>query len=349
MKPALSTIGRYYADAARRLAFCQDAFLLLIRLYWGWQPAGASLGKPTNVAATARFFAELGIPLPTVNAVVSGTGELVGGLFLLAGLASRAAALVLVVNMTVALMTAHTGDAGAVLTEPARLMTSPPFTHLLISLIVLLFGPGLVSLDALVQRLLARRGQVQASTPPASEVETGISPRQLARSAAAAAGGLAVGAWVRGRAARSGRQGAAGGWTLVPGGDFELTPAAHEARRALDAEAPEGLQPSHLLLTKAHICCGLNTCQGKAKGGGNACFGQGGCALAKAHVCQGQNDCKGQGGCGEYPGQNTCEGKGGCAVPLKKDTWVKARKRFEELGAKVGAAVGKPPAGCPKG
>lgn len=344
MKRVLSTMGRYYTDAARRLAFGQDAFLLLVRLYWGWQLAGAGWGKLTNVAAAARFFTEIGIPIPTASAVLSGTGELAGGLLLMAGLASRAAALVLVVNLTVAMLTAHTGDARAVLAEPARLMTSPPFTHMLVSLIVLLFGPGLVSLDALARALTAKRGRVKELTPRPSEGDTRISRRQMAQWTAAAVGGIVVGAWVRGLARKSDGRPTADG-----GGALELTPAAREALRAVDAEAPDGLQPSLLLFTEAHICCGLNTCQGKAQGGGNACFGQGSCAVAKAHVCQGHNDCKGQGGCGEYPGQNTCEGKGACAVPLKKDTWVKARKRFEELAVKVGAEVGKAPAGCPKG
>src|SRR5262245_28971555 len=98
MKHLIAAIDRNSAVAARRLAFGQDAFLLLIRLYWGWQLAGAGWSKLTNVAAAARFFAEIGIPLPTASAVLSGTGELAGGLLLLAGLASRAAALVLAVN-----------------------------------------------------------------------------------------------------------------------------------------------------------------------------------------------------------------------------------------------------------
>lgn len=99
------------------------------------------------------------------------------------------------------------------------------------------------------------------------------------------------------------------------------------------------------LLYEPHVCRGLNTCQGKGKGGENACAGQGQCASVKAHTCAGDNACKGQGGCGEKPGENACKGQGSCRVPLMDKAWAKARKRFEELmgqeGKKVGAAPPK--------
>ncbi len=102
-----------------------------------------------------------------------------------------------------------------------------------------------------------------------------------------------------------------------------------------------------LLLEEPHVCRGLNTCEGKAKGGENDCAGMGTCATAEPHACNGLNECKGQGGCGEKPGMNTCEGKGACNVPIKEDkTWEKARKKFEELmkaeGKEVGPAPPKP-------
>jgi hypothetical protein len=90
------------------------------------------------------------------------------------------------------------------------------------------------------------------------------------------------------------------------------------------------------LLQDVHVCRGLNTCKNKGKPGTtNDCAGQGHCAIAAAHDCTGANTCKGQGGCGEHPGENACKGKGSCGVPLTtkppKNTWAKARKRFEEV------------------
>src|SRR5690348_18321659 len=77
------------------------------------------------------------------------------------------------------------------------------------------------------------------------------------------------------------------------------------------AEGDDEHDPS-LLLGEKHVCRGLNTCKGKAKGGDNSCAGMGNCATMDAHSC------KGQGGCGEYVGQNSCKGHGGCDVSLKK-------------------------------
>ena len=98
------------------------------------------------------------------------------------------------------------------------------------------------------------------------------------------------------------------------------------------------------LLYEPHICRGLNTCKGKAKGKENSCAGQGACATVEAHSCKGENECRGQGGCGAKPGENACKGMGGCEVPIGKDeTWKKARKRFEEVMAADGKKVGPAP------
>jgi hypothetical protein len=98
------------------------------------------------------------------------------------------------------------------------------------------------------------------------------------------------------------------------------------------------------LLQEPHVCRGLNTCKGKGKNGKNACAGQGVCATANKHGCHGANDCRGQGGCGAHPGENACKGRGACAVPLREDTWKKARARFEELMQQAGKKVGPAPA-----
>ena len=97
------------------------------------------------------------------------------------------------------------------------------------------------------------------------------------------------------------------------------------------------------LLSEPHVCRGLNTCKGKAKGGKNECAGMGDCATVKAHTCKGENACRGEGGCGEKPGENECKGMGECAVPLDKKAWPKARKRFEEVMEKASKKVGKAP------
>jgi putative oxidoreductase len=352
----IETTVRYYARFARLLTYPQDGFLLLVRLYWGWQLIGAGWGKLMNVAATAQFFEGLGIPLPTFNAILSGCGELGGGILLIGGLASRPAAMVVVVNMLVALLTAHTGDVRTVLSEPSRFLGSPPFTFLMAGVIVLLFGPGAVSLDTLVRRYMPRLGLAANPADPSGGIGSdttrpdgdGVTRRDVARLTAAAVGGLVAGLGLRGLMRPEQTAPPAGSGTSLVGPEGGPTPTAEvKAIQAIDAAAPPEIKPS-LLLEEPHTCCGLNTCKGRARDGKNACLGQGTCATAKGHVCQAQNDCKGQGGCGEYPGQNACDGKGACAVPLKRDTWPKARKRFEELAKLAGKVVGGPPPNCPK-
>jgi len=108
------------------------------------------------------------------------------------------------------------------------------------------------------------------------------------------------------------------------------------------AESDEKHDPD-LLLQEKHVCRGLNTCKGKAKGEANSCAGMGTCATAEAHSCKGENACKGQGGCGGYPGQNSCKGQGGCEVPLKDKAWKAARKAFEKEMKKAGKTFGDAP------
>jgi hypothetical protein len=97
------------------------------------------------------------------------------------------------------------------------------------------------------------------------------------------------------------------------------------------------------LLSDPHVCRGLNTCKGKGADKTNSCAGTGTCATAKSHPCGGSNECKGQGGCGEKPGENACKGQGDCHVPLAKDAWKKARKRFEVLMKADNKTFGKAP------
>src|SRR5262245_58862668 len=71
-------------------------------------------GKLHNLDQVVRFFAELGIPAPHLQAPLAAVTELVCGALVLAGLATRVAALPLVVVMLVALSTAladRIGDA----------------------------------------------------------------------------------------------------------------------------------------------------------------------------------------------------------------------------------------------
>ena len=96
--------------------------------------------------------ASINIPLPKLNAILAGSTECVGGALLALGLFARPASLPLIGTMLVAYYTAHREELMAITSEPEKFVTAAPFLFLLASLIVLAFGPGKLSLDALFGR-----------------------------------------------------------------------------------------------------------------------------------------------------------------------------------------------------
>lgn len=137
-------------DAAS--VFLQSPLLLGIRLYWGWQFAQTGWGKLMNLDRTAGFFDSLGLPWPKVNAVLAGGTECVGGLLLALGLFARPASVPLIFTMLVAYWTADRDALNVIFTDPDQFVSAAPFLFLLASLIVLAFGPGKLSLDALLRK-----------------------------------------------------------------------------------------------------------------------------------------------------------------------------------------------------
>lgn len=131
-------------------AFLQSPLLLAIRLYWGWQFAQTGWGKLTNLERTTGYFESLNIPMPKLNAIMAGGTECVGGALLALGLFARPASVPLIFTMIVAYATADREALQAITSDPDKFVTAAPFLFLLASLIVLAFGPGRLSLDALL-------------------------------------------------------------------------------------------------------------------------------------------------------------------------------------------------------
>src|ERR1700747_3151708 len=80
------------------VSYLPSPFLLLVRLYWGWQLAQSGWGKLHHLSNVGEYFGTLGLPMPTQMAVFIACVEFFGGIFLALGLASRITALVLTVN-----------------------------------------------------------------------------------------------------------------------------------------------------------------------------------------------------------------------------------------------------------
>jgi putative oxidoreductase len=125
-------------------------FLLLIRLFWGWQFATTGWGKLTHLDKVTQFFTSLGIPLPHLNAMLVGTLEFAGGLFLMVGLASRVWALLLSLNMLVAYITDGRAQLLGIFSSPDKFYGYDAYPFLFAAMVILVFGAGLIALDRLV-------------------------------------------------------------------------------------------------------------------------------------------------------------------------------------------------------
>ncbi len=134
---------KYYA------ARLESPFLLLVRLYWGWQFTQTGWGKLHNLPHVREYFASLGIPAPGVMAPMIASLEFFGGMLLILGLSTRLTGLLLACNMFVAYVTSDRQALGSFLSDPGKFYIADPFTFLFASLIALIFGAGFFSLDYL--------------------------------------------------------------------------------------------------------------------------------------------------------------------------------------------------------
>jgi putative oxidoreductase len=159
-------IAQAYNRFANISSGMASPFLLLVRLYWGWQLMQTGLGKLNHLAQATQFFASLGIPAPAATALFVGCVELFGGLLLIVGLVSRLTGVVLTINMLVAFFTADREALFSIFSDPGKFYGAAPYTFLFASLLVLIFGPGAVSLD----RWLARRFEARSDSSEAGAI-----------------------------------------------------------------------------------------------------------------------------------------------------------------------------------
>ncbi len=124
----------------------QSLSLLLARFavaYGFYEPA---MQKWSDIAAIATWFDSMGIPLPTLNAYMAATTELLGVILLTLGLFTRLISIPLIVVMIVAITTVHlahgfsAGDNGFEI----------PMYYMLFLSIFASFGAGKFSLDYLL-------------------------------------------------------------------------------------------------------------------------------------------------------------------------------------------------------
>jgi len=129
--------------AAKKLEFVAPS---VARLTLGVLFMSTGWGKVHSLAKVTAFFTELGIPAPGLNAHVVSFVELFGGALLCLGLASRLAAVPLMVSMLVAIVTAQRDQVHGL----PDLFGLVEWTYFALLLWVALAGPGKLSLDHLL-------------------------------------------------------------------------------------------------------------------------------------------------------------------------------------------------------
>jgi putative oxidoreductase len=143
-----------YRRITATVCLLQAPMLLAVRLYWGFQFAQTGWGKLHNLPRIAEFFASLDIPLPSLSAPFISGLEFAGGIFMMAGFLSRPISLLLACNMFVAYWVADHDALTSIFSDPGKFYVADPYTFLFASLMILIFGPGFLAIDAYVSKRL---------------------------------------------------------------------------------------------------------------------------------------------------------------------------------------------------
>ena len=165
MNALVLRLRRLYESFFGVVDYLRSPFLLAVRLYWGWQLVQSGWGKLHNLDKVTDYFTSLGLPMPAQMAVIISCVELFGGIFLALGLLSRLTALVLTVNLIAAYIIGDREALLSIFSDPDKFYAAAPYTFLIASLIVLIFGPGKVALDTLLNRLLGKPGTSETHSP----------------------------------------------------------------------------------------------------------------------------------------------------------------------------------------
>jgi putative oxidoreductase len=168
MSTAINKLVNLHDRFFALVSLLQSPFLLLVRLYWGWQLIESGWGKLHNLPKVTEFFTSLNLPMPAQMAVFISCVEFFGGLFLAVGLFSRMTALVLTVNMVMAYVIADREALFSFFSDPDKFAAAAPYVFLIASLIVVTFGPGKFCVDYLLRRF--------THLPNPANTETRVSP-----------------------------------------------------------------------------------------------------------------------------------------------------------------------------
>ena len=126
--------------------------LLVLRVSVGVVFAQTGWGKLHHLPDIVDYFRTLGIPAPELQAPFVASLEFFGGLALIFGLGARLFAVPLLGTMVVAMITAKKDEVEA-LTDVLGFIE---WHYLVFFLVIVLMGPGRLSLDHLIAKKLAK-------------------------------------------------------------------------------------------------------------------------------------------------------------------------------------------------
>ncbi|GAB4448602.1 MAG: DoxX family protein [Bacteroidia bacterium] len=121
----------------------QSLALLATRLILAYGFYGPAKMKWESIEDVASWFADLGIPLPTLNAYMSASFEMLGVILLALGLFTRWISIPLMFIMLVAIKTAHWENGF----EAGNNGFEIPLYYLIMLFTLLAFGGGKISVD----------------------------------------------------------------------------------------------------------------------------------------------------------------------------------------------------------
>jgi putative oxidoreductase len=161
MRSLVQWLINWPESVARHLSWLAPLFA---RITVGWVFLWSGLGKLHSLPQVTENFIGWGIPQAQVLAPFVSGVEFFGGLFLLLGLFSRISAGALGITMIVAIRSAKWGDVDSLET----LLGFDEFEYLALFLWIAVAGPGILSLDHLLQRIFGRpiRGTPLAARSP---------------------------------------------------------------------------------------------------------------------------------------------------------------------------------------
>jgi putative oxidoreductase len=152
----MSRIQELIAALTARLAFLPPA---LARLCLGVAFIVTGWGKLHNLEQVTQFFTQLGIPFASLQAPFIAGLEFFGGILLLVGLLTRVAAALLACTMIVALLTAIVPKAEGI----GDIASAIEVAYLSLFIWLAVAGPGALSLDNLIAKVLRRSPEVRAT------------------------------------------------------------------------------------------------------------------------------------------------------------------------------------------